>query len=149
LHFVINCRLRAESKDLETVRLRTDATLYTQTRIIPNIHCWVTKCKKCGATYKPHPVDLGKRNVSLAFLTSLLLLGAGIFCYSTKRFYTLPLLWYWRQELLHGLAPEGSIRTWASSPLFQLTRSAQHDRYHFHAFICHLVQVLDACFYVC
>jgi hypothetical protein len=40
-------------------RTVTDAVLYTQTRIIEGITCWVSKCLSCGASYYPHPVDQG------------------------------------------------------------------------------------------
>lgn len=53
-------RVVAESKEpLVCQQTVDDAVLYTQTRIIPGIKCWVSKCGSCGATYLPHPVDQG------------------------------------------------------------------------------------------
>ena len=50
----------ADSKEPLVCQLTvTDAVLYTQTRIIPGIKCWVSKCVGCGAAYYPHPVDQG------------------------------------------------------------------------------------------
>jgi hypothetical protein len=129
--------LFADSKEPPHCKLTTtDAVLYTQTRIIEGIHCWVSKCESCGALYYPHPVDQGTWCGDFAFIECV-----GIYCYSSKRFYTLPLLWDWRAQMEHGLSPEGAIRAWASNPLFRLPRSQQSDRYHFHAFVSHLVQV--------
>lgn len=53
-------RLVADSKEPLVCRQTVDdAVLYTQTRIIQGIKCWVSKCESCGATYYPHPVDQG------------------------------------------------------------------------------------------
>ena len=119
--------------------LPEDAVLYTQTRIITGIKIYVLRCdnKECGASFYPHPWKQGnlRSNVVPDFAVT------GIYFYSSKRLYTLPLLWYFRAEMVHGLAPEAAIKTWASQPQFGLTRSQQMDRFHFHAFVSHLVQV--------
>ena len=66
-HYCCHClyqpcvTMRSDSTNLQTRCVQPNATLYTQTRIIPNIRCWTTTCLACGAVYKPHPVDLGMR----------------------------------------------------------------------------------------
>ena len=51
--------LADSKKELVCQLTVTDAVLYTQTRAIQGIKCWVSKCVDCAAAYYPHPVDQG------------------------------------------------------------------------------------------